>query len=110
MIREPNKLKRLDWCIKPLEDNDDYPKLKPTDPGAKHPVKVYVWAGISKRGATQVCIFEGKVDAEFYLRILWHYLLPFIASDFPSKRRFMQDNDAKHTSREFYCQLVAHTS
>ena len=35
------------------------PKLKPRP---KHPVKVHVWAGISKKGATQVCIFEGKMD------------------------------------------------
>ena len=25
----------------------------------QHPFKVHTWAGISKRGATCVCIFEG---------------------------------------------------
>jgi len=26
---------------------------------AKHPVKVHVWAGISMRGRTGICVFEG---------------------------------------------------
>ena len=25
----------------------------------KHPSKVHVWAGISKRGSTGICIFDG---------------------------------------------------
>ena len=50
---------------------DQPPTLKPR---VKHPVKVHVWAGISERGATQVCILEGKMDAEFYTRILQRYL------------------------------------
>ena len=29
---------------------------------AKHPVKVHVWGGISARGATQIVIFDGKVN------------------------------------------------
>ena len=27
----------------------------------KHPLKVHVWAGISRSGATGICIFEGRV-------------------------------------------------
>ena len=29
-------------------------------PKPKHPVKVHVWAGISHRGRTNLCIFEGR--------------------------------------------------
>ncbi len=57
------------------------PKLKPKP---KHPVKVQVWTVISKRGATEVCTFEGKMDAKFYIQILENYLLPFVDSNFPS--------------------------
>ena len=80
MIREPNKVKRLEWCLQQIESNDDLddviwsdessiqleshrrhafrkknqaPKLKPRP---KHPVEVHVWAGISKRGATRIAI------------------------------------------------------
>lgn len=73
------------------------PKPKPR---AKHPVKVHVWAGISKDGATEICIFTGIMDAEFYVRILQQCLLPFLQRNFAGKEhRFMQDNDPKHVSR-----------
>ena len=36
---------------------------------AKHPVKVHVWGGISLRGRTCLCIFEGKMDATMYVDI-----------------------------------------
>lgn len=65
----------------------------------KHPIKVHVWAGISLQGPTQICIFEGIMDANLYTEILRTTLLPFLASKFPSGHYFMQDNDPKHVSR-----------
>ena len=124
MIRDSNKVKRLEWCVEQQHAQDSFndviwsdetsvqlerhrrhsfrkkgqpPKLKPRP---KHPVKVHVWAGISKRGATQGCIFEGKMDAEFYTRILQCFLLPFVQSQFPLTHGCMQDNDPKHTSKK----------
>lgn len=41
----------------------EQPKLKGKP---KHPVKVHVWAGISKKGPTQITIFEGNMDAQFF--------------------------------------------
>lgn len=65
----------------------------------KHPVKVHVWAGISTRGPTGICIVEGTMDAELYVEILQNTLVPFLHDVYPRRHRFMQDNDTKHTSK-----------
>ena len=65
----------------------------------KHPVKVHVWAGISLRGRTGVCVFDGIMDASMYVSILRETLVPFLREVYPEGHRFMQDNDPKHTSR-----------
>ena len=33
---------------------------------AKHPTKVYVWAGISKRVRTGICIFEAMINSQLW--------------------------------------------
>ena len=124
LIREPNRVKRLEFSEQCLRENEQFdnviftdecsvllenhskisfhrkweqPKLKGRP---KHPVKVHVWAGISKRGPTRLVIFEGIMDAQFYVsEILTNGLLPFIKEAFPDGHRFQQDNDPKHTSR-----------
>ena len=65
---------------------------------AKHPAKVHVWAGISQRGPTEICIFEGEMNAPLFTSILDGTLLPFLRREFASGHKFMQDNDPKHTS------------
>lgn len=65
----------------------------------KHPTKVHVWAGISRRGRTGICIFEGIMNKELYAEILEKTLLPFTRRVFPDGYNFMQDNDPKHTSK-----------
>ena len=71
---------------------------------AKHPVKVHIWAGISRRGRTEICVFEGIMDRFLYTSILEKTLLPFVQRICPASHHFIQDNDPKHVSnyaREF---------
>lgn len=66
----------------------------------KHPLKVHVWAGISSKGATDIVIFEGIMNSDFYTTLLETSLLPFARKVFPDgDYRFIQDNDPKHTSK-----------
>ena len=124
LIHEPNRVRRLEFAMKCLEDRESFSDVIFTDECSvhmenhaklsfrrkweppkmkgrpKHPYKVHVWAGISKRGATKVLIFTGNMDAQFYTEhILKRTLLPFIREKFADGHRFQQDNDPKHTSR-----------
>lgn len=125
MIREPNKVKRIEWCQRMLDTNETFDNVIFTDeckvqshqnrhrkcyrkrgqqmprtPKPKHPYSCLVWAGISKRGSTQIAIFDGIMKSQFYQeQILQGHLLPFIQLAYPDSHRFMQDNDPKHTSR-----------
>ena len=60
--------------------------------------EVHVWAGISKHGATKICIFDGIMDAELYCNILESTFVPFVWEKLPD-HWFVQDNDRKHMSR-----------
>ena len=126
LIRVENRWKRFQWAIENLYEvlTDGFDDVIWTDettvqleshrrhsyrkkgqpavlkPRPKHPTKVHVWAGISKKGRTPIIIFEGIMDAAFYIEVIREGLLPFIRKVFPESHRFMQDNDPKHTSRK----------
>ena len=72
------------------------PRYKPRP---KHPVKLHVWAGISARGPTEVCIFEGKMNVPLFTSILTSTLVPFITEEYPDGCHLIQYNDPKHCSR-----------
>ena len=77
-------------------------KDKPQFEALKHPVKVHVWGGISRNGATKLKVFDGIMCADFYTNeILGNTLLPSIYHLYPSpaSHRLWQDNDPKHTSK-----------
>ena len=130
MISDVNKAKRSEFAQMCLDTEDSFVNVIWTDessvqltchcqtmrvkigkervlkPAAKHAVKVHVWAGTSKRGAMNMCVFDQTMDGVLYTQILEQYLLPIIEKHFcDTEYRFMQDNDPKHTSRvakDFY--------
>ena len=121
LVRELNKQKRVEWCTERIATQDDFDNVIFTDecsvklgrlcfrkrggirkfkPKPKHPIKVHVWVGISKHGATPIVIFKGIMNADKYCMILDTALKPFLAKVFPNNNyRFQQDNDPKHTSK-----------
>uniref|UniRef100_A0A1X7VW02 Tc1-like transposase DDE domain-containing protein n=1 Tax=Amphimedon queenslandica TaxID=400682 RepID=A0A1X7VW02_AMPQE len=122
LIRDVHKQKRLDWallykvdefldeiytdeCTVQMESHMRHccrkknraPRLKPRP---KHPTKVHIWAGISKRGRSGICIFDGIMNRFLYIEILGKTLLPFLEDMYPHSHRLMADNDPKHTSND----------
>ena len=65
----------------------------------KHPPKVHVWAGISKRGTTHLVMSQGIMTATRYGDILTASLISFFHKAYPDGYRLYQDIDPKHTSR-----------
>lgn len=124
LISERNQEKRVEFCRQLIENNDlEFSDVIWTDECSvqleshrkvtyhrigeparmcsrpKHPAKVHVWGGISKKGATAIVIFTGIMNATIYTDILDTALVPFIEGRYPDGHRFQQDNDPKHTSR-----------
>ena len=120
LIRQRNEEKTLEWCKKMKEEGETFDDVIFTDestialeshrkrcyrrkrqprklkPRPKHPLKVHVWGGISKRGATNLIIFSGTLIATKYTKILDAGLLPFTQAVFSDGYRLQQDNDPKH--------------
>ena len=120
LIRDANKGKRLEWCQKMIAEQELFEDVIFSDestiqlethrkrcyrrknqprklkPRPKHPPKIHVWAGISKRGATSIVLFSGIMTATRYTEILEASLLPFVREVYPEGHRFQQDNDPKH--------------
>ena len=122
LIRDVNKAKRVAFCTQLVQDREQFHNIIFTDECTvqlhqnqttvyrrkgtltphfskpKHPLKLHVWAGISRKGATSILIFDGIMDSSFYVeQILQRMALPFIQETFGNDHRFMQDNDPKHT-------------
>ena len=133
VIRPRNKLKHMMWAVEnlpevlsggfedvswtdetsvPLESHRRHSYRKKglpavLKPHPKHPAKVHVWAGISKKKRTLIVTFDSTMDATLYIKIIQHGLLPFIQRTYPTSHRLMQNNDPKHTSKnvwEFFAQ------
>ena len=70
---------------------------------------MHVWAGISSRGRTGICIFEGVMKADLFIEILDKTLLPFINGVYADGHKFMQDNDPKHAANKTKDWLQEHS-
>ena len=123
LIRDPNKLKRKDWCQQQLDNNEQFENVIFTDECTvqldhhgrlcfrkekecrvlkqrpKHPAKVHIWGGISMRGATRIIMFNGIMNAIRFGKIVEAGLVPFVTTCFPDGHRLQQDNDPKHSSK-----------
>ena len=124
MVRHVNKEKRVNSCKTLIAADDQFADIiftdecsaqlhnnivtfyrkitanRPSIPKPKHPLKVHLWAGIRKRGASPVFIFDGIMTGEFFTNaILKDEALPFINRKFADHHRFQMDNDPKHRSR-----------
>ena len=70
-------------------------------PVPKHPLKVHVWAGISRRGPTDIVIFNGIMDAQFYTYEVLPTNIKSAGHLYPhGDAKMWADNDPKHTSKK----------
>lgn len=124
LIKEKNKNDRVEFCSTLVEANDSFEdalfsdectiqlhdnktvayrkknSIAPNHCRPKHPLKIHLWGAISKKGPSDLIVFDGIMDSEFYVEsVLRTGLLPFIQNFFPSGHRFIQDNDPKHRSK-----------
>ena len=123
LVRDLNKRKRVVWYKEALKSMDIFNNIIFSDkctvqldslgrlcfrkhlqprkpkPRPKHPAKIHIWEGISHRGATQIVMFTGIMNAARYQKILETALLPFIDDCHGQDHRFQQDNDPKHCSK-----------
>lgn len=76
----------------------------------KHPLAVLVWAGISKRGATEILVFKGIMEADFYIRdVLTKTFVNFANAAYGSTKNciLMQDNGTfKYLFYFFFGRLI----
>ncbi|KAL6743487.1 hypothetical protein Aduo_016518 [Ancylostoma duodenale] len=126
LIRNENKIKRLQFCLEMLAKNESFRDVVFVDEStvqlennsrqcylrkgeehkrikskAKHPTKVHVWAGISNEGPTPIMIFDGNIrmDSKMYCQIIHDNYLSFASKVYGLNCRLAQDNDPKHKSR-----------
>ena len=125
LIREVNKVKSFEFAQRVIDTEDTFENVifcdkcsislqqlrrtcyrkigKPAKrkPKPKHPLRLHVWAGISRHGATKICIFKGIMEVDLFCNILEGALIPFIRETLPN-HSFMQENDPKHTPKAFF--------
>ena len=64
----------------------------------KHAPSLHIIGGISRKGRTQLVIFEGMLNAKKFQRISRMFLIPFIERNSPDHHRLHMDNAPCHTA------------
>ena len=59
-----------------------------------------MYRGISRNGATNLLVFECKLDGPGFETMMVEFLLPLIAGKMPNFHKFHIDNAPKHTAAE----------
>ena len=101
LIRDANKIKRLEYARRVLDSGDTFHNVIFSDecsislqqywctcyrkfdepmkrtPKPKHRLKVRVWVGISRHGAAEICIFDNIMGADPFCNILESTLVLF---------------------------------
>lgn len=74
----------------------------------RKPKSLHIWAGISARGATPVCVLPDKlsIDSFVYQGIVNDYLVPFMSVFYPDGSTLQQDNAPAHSSFETHVWMV----
>ena len=127
LVRHANKLKCFHWAVKYLPEvlNDGFQDVIYTDestvqleshrrhsyrkkgqpatlkPRPKHPTKVHVWAGISKKGATQIVIFEGIMDATLSYKLAYCHSFSAITQNHTGSCKIMTLNTLQKKQLHF---------
>ena len=134
-IRDANKEKRLAWCKQHINEKECFQDVIFTDESTfqleshqrkcfwkkktprrlkyrhKHPPKIHVWGGISKRGATHLVMFERIMNATRYGDILSASLVPWfgrriqMATDYI---KIMILNIRVNTFRVSFYRMISH--
>ena len=63
-----------------------------------HEVSCHVIGGISRRGATELIIFSGRLDANDFTFLLNSFLRPFVENNYPDYHILHMDNAPSHTA------------
>ena len=58
---------------------------------------MHVIAGISRRGATPLIVFEGHMDSLGFQNLCDQFLLPFIRDQYPERHYLYMDNAPSHS-------------
>uniref|UniRef100_A0A1I7WLE8 DDE_3 domain-containing protein n=1 Tax=Heterorhabditis bacteriophora TaxID=37862 RepID=A0A1I7WLE8_HETBA len=123
LIRPANKEKQLQFCTRILEIKESFPECIFLDESttqlnlnskiyfvekddaigrrrsvAKYPLKVHVWACISYRRATNICIWDEKMDSTLYCKIINEFYLLFAQAVYQDRCHLVQNNDPIHKS------------